>query len=387
MKHYVLFLAFAASLFGCVDTRSLTGGVAPKNVADSSLMVDVDMAFESEPLMMEEAFEKLSLVPLETSPQSVMARVTKIAVTGSRIFVLDDYNGGRVSIFDINGQFVTTLPQGQSSSEYAKATSIHWDANGQRLLVFDEASQKLLSYTPDGKFLQSTYLEGWNTDAVATPSGVLATQSPRTNSSRQMMVTWTSSTKSAFSWNLGECAVKMAEPQADLQDCGGGYLVSKPFDNCIYYFKNGQLFRRYVLSSAENRDWDQLDDPVQLMRLLNENECFFEGRNYESQNYLLVMYMQKRGGGVIVYSKKSSQAYRLSALDKTSILGWIQPKSVYSYSGDVFAGVIDLSFASDGNCTISSMNGLVSPADMEMLKGLSSGDKPVIVLFKLKSGI
>lgn len=374
---------------GCFDAKQLSENSVPKNVIDSSEVVDLEMALSRPSVSLEKISREISIVPLETNSESILSNVKKVAVSDRYIYIIDNFNGGRVSVFTIDGKFVRNLAQGQGPGEYLKAQSLHWNSSVQKLYVFDESIQKILVYSPDGIFEDGFMINGWNTDAIILDNGILASQSSRTNSSHVMMVGLCNSNGSrGLNWNLGGSLVKIVDSQSDFQYYDGGYLISKPYDNSIYYYKNSQVYRRYLLALPQNGSYGQFDDFSKLRAVMTDQDCFFEGRNYETSNYLLITYMQKKAAGVIAFNKKTDASYRLSVGDPNFVLARMQIKNVVSAGNDRLVGVVDIGMFGMSKFPVwSNPNNLISPSDMEKLRNVKPDDNPIIVLFKLKSDI
>lgn len=90
-----------------------------------------------------------SVIPLETTEESLFAEVRKIIKSGAYFFILD--TEGKLSVFDIRGKFIRNIGKvGQGPGEYMMLTDFSINENRQE--VYINSLQKAVVYDFSGNF-------------------------------------------------------------------------------------------------------------------------------------------------------------------------------------------------------------------------------------------
>jgi len=93
-------------------------------------------------------------VALETTELNPIGDVSKIIVNKKRIYILDRNKSSCIFVFSQDGKFLGKIGQkGHGSQEYIEPTV--FDISGENVLVLDQFKSKLISYSPDGRYISS----------------------------------------------------------------------------------------------------------------------------------------------------------------------------------------------------------------------------------------
>lgn len=126
--------------------------------ADISQVVSVNL----NPFLKKKSFDftshvqKVHLVPLATTDESLISDIYKIVLADSMIYVFDDFKGGGIVIFNKEGKFVRRIKHGEGPGELYGLNDIAYDKDKQELLAYQ--SPFLLSYTPAGDYIKQVRL-------------------------------------------------------------------------------------------------------------------------------------------------------------------------------------------------------------------------------------
>ncbi len=97
--------------------------------------------------------DKTELIELELTPQSMLFNIQKVELTDSLIILQDERCG--VVCFDRNGKFRNTISgKGRAANEYMRLNTFALD--GDKVLIFDGALNKIMTFQLDGKFIDSS---------------------------------------------------------------------------------------------------------------------------------------------------------------------------------------------------------------------------------------
>lgn len=132
---------------------------------DSMFIANLDTAKCEKNIYLSSYFSKVRYIPLETNTKSLLGRINQMWVRGDTIFILDHTISRTLQMFDKSGKHLGIVGgRGKGPGEYSRPTDFGIDGN--RLYIFDIASQKILFYQlPDMSYTHSF--------AIATLKGVI----------------------------------------------------------------------------------------------------------------------------------------------------------------------------------------------------------------------
>lgn len=154
--------------------------IASLNIDDTSILItntDSIKTINLNPFLKEQGFslgsmiDKVKLLPLETTDESLMDDIQKILITESYIYIIDYYKGGSVLIFNKKGKFVKRILKGSSPQELYTPNDITFDEARQELLVYNK--YYLSFFTADGQFVKREKVPLRADEVTIIPNGYL----------------------------------------------------------------------------------------------------------------------------------------------------------------------------------------------------------------------
>ena len=105
-------------------------------------------------------FSKMKYIHLESSTQeSIIGTITRMVITGNKDIVILDGVNFKIVRYDCEGHFLNLIGErGHGPNEYVLPTAIDYDKYTNQILVWDDASKKILYYTLDGKIAKKVHL-------------------------------------------------------------------------------------------------------------------------------------------------------------------------------------------------------------------------------------
>lgn len=145
----LLSLILCVVIVGCGDSGNEKGGDSKSD--SSSIFIDLNQTAKVSIL---EIFSHIDVVPLETTDNSVIKKVSKIVFDNGRFFILDDHQNA-VFIFDSTGKFERKIQQiGSGPGEYSLLYDINYNKYSHNIEMLNPRGQ-LLAYKIDGEFVES----------------------------------------------------------------------------------------------------------------------------------------------------------------------------------------------------------------------------------------
>lgn len=162
----MLYTPLHASIKKCtIGLLILLGGLSgcqlqnQKDINHTLLAVDPDIS--SSKLPMSALYADLKYVKLETTPQSLIAQVSKIIPLKERLAIVDK-ESARILLFEKNGRFVASIgKKGNGPDEFTGIEDVTIDEANNRIYVLDSSGQQLLVFN-----LQNEYLGRKKTDFI-----------------------------------------------------------------------------------------------------------------------------------------------------------------------------------------------------------------------------
>lgn len=118
------------------------------------------------------AVKSLRVIPLETTDQSLISNIYKIIVTDKYVYLCDNFKGGGLIIFTVEGEFVKRIPHGGGPGEIYQLGDVAFDKNNNRLVIYQQPSF-LYYYTAEGDFLGQKKLPFGFYNFAILPDGYL----------------------------------------------------------------------------------------------------------------------------------------------------------------------------------------------------------------------
>ena len=134
---------------------SCTGWKDKKNMESDIITVNLD---ERDEISTKDLFSEIQLIPLETTPESLIRNITQIKFFEDRYYI-HDYSRSQIFVFDREGHFQFALKdKGNRPGEYLILTDFAIDTTRRNLVVLCAVSNALFFYDLGGKFIEKKKL-------------------------------------------------------------------------------------------------------------------------------------------------------------------------------------------------------------------------------------
>ena len=134
---------------------SCTGWKDKKNMESDIITVNLD---ERDEISTKDLFSEIQLIPLETTPESLIRNITQIKFFEDRYYI-HDYSRSQIFVFDREGHFQCALNEkGNGPGEYLNLTDFAIDTTRRNLVVLCAVSNALFFYDLGGKFIEKKKL-------------------------------------------------------------------------------------------------------------------------------------------------------------------------------------------------------------------------------------
>ena len=156
--NYIL-LTTLLCLFSCVADRKPGNAFAPDLLGEAA-----------EEIRYSQFVDSLEYIPLETTDECLIGKITDIALTDDRIFVLDELQQ-TVWVFTSDGRYINRIgKRGEGPGEYLRITQLEYDKTKNQLIVL--SSSKLFFYdATNGEYIKTIELDRKADDFKLCPDG------------------------------------------------------------------------------------------------------------------------------------------------------------------------------------------------------------------------
>ena len=123
----------------------------PDEAFHNPIRVDLD---ERHDVSIFDIFERVEIIPLETTDESIFRFVDKL-IYHEGIFYILDFLGDKILAFDSTGKFLFKIDdRGQGPEQYLNISDFEIDRQANKLLVLDSHRRELIEYDLNGNFLR-----------------------------------------------------------------------------------------------------------------------------------------------------------------------------------------------------------------------------------------
>ena len=124
----------------------------PKETNDASVIISVNSQTSDRKIKMSELYSALEYIKLETTPESLIAQVSKIIPLDTQLLIVDK-ESSKILLFDVNGKFMGTIgSKGVGASEFIEIEDVAVDKKGEKIFVLDHSGKRILIYDLKGNF-------------------------------------------------------------------------------------------------------------------------------------------------------------------------------------------------------------------------------------------
>ena len=260
--------------------------------SDSCKVLNLDPVFEPFKITLTDIVDSVKIVPLETTPESILGSIDLLKIFGDRIVINILGLEGSISIFDINGKFIRRINRGNGPGEINVVDC--FDADDKYLYTLQY--EKVNKYTLDGEFVESyPIFEKYNTMfqsiKVVDDGFLLAANSWTSQSSNYEVIhtdkNFNEKNHFVFDFNYGGYGGHDYFKAMD-----GKIAFFMPMSNTIYQFDGKTFSPYYILNYPEHENTFEtnpndltsgLDFPTKICK---DNKFFTEGKLLQTSTLL-----------------------------------------------------------------------------------------------------
>ncbi len=124
----------------------------PKETNDASVIISVNSQTSDRKIKMSELYSALEYIKLETTPESLIAQVSKIIPLDTQLLIVDK-ESSKILLFDVNGKFMRTIgSKGVGAGEFIEIEDVAVDKKGEEIFVLEHSGKRILIYDLKGNF-------------------------------------------------------------------------------------------------------------------------------------------------------------------------------------------------------------------------------------------
>lgn len=403
MKKIILLSLIILVSFGCnrqhdnqshfteeqIESLQLDSALVLPTESDSAVTLDFHPFLTDSHYDLGQMIKDVVLVPLETTNKSLISTPLKTIVSDSNIYIMDEYKGQGLIIFDRSGKFVKRLPSGQGPGELYRLYDFGFDKENNELVVYQHPF--MLFFTPSGEYIRQTRLPFGFYNFTIIPGGyVFKTLDSQGN---------------GHLGNLKDYTLLVTDKDFKLITAGLPYPpnynglgnrnqlynnksihVTHSGRDTVYQYINesNRLKAEYVVDYSSNKIPEQYlfgSSYEDFDRVARQDDYFFYiGEFFDTDNHSFFNLKSFKGDRQVYRDKHSGNLVGgfITNVD-TSILPFY-PFIIYGTYGKYFISLLNLHMCKE-NCDKSS---LLSDKDKQIIKKLKEDDNETLIFFELK---
>ena len=403
-KYYILYIIGLLYLCSCNNTpkevRFTEQQIASLHLGDTKILVPEEkMAthLDLTPFLGKKEFdlgsmvEKVKLVALETTEESLVDGILKIIITDNYIYIFDRFKRGGIIIFTAEGKFVKRFSHGQGPGELQRLYDIDYNFDTKELIAFQHSF--FLFFDKEGNYLRQERLPINFYNFIAVDNGYIFKAIPKQgnthlNEKKNYAFLFT---KTDFS--LESVAISQTK---DIKALSAYYYIYKNdslisltghFSDSIYKYdaKKDKLYTKFVLDYDKKlpKKYIYGDDYSVFERYSQNNDCYFNIGDYLETFSQNVFFLQNYYNGyrnIIFRDKRTGNMIggAITSFNRSEIPFFGFPIAV---AGDNFVSL----YTPDANdYAVLKNSKYISEADKEKIKQFKDDDNPILLYFTLK---
>lgn len=254
-------------------------------------------------------FHDLELVLLEANANSLIGEVNKIIVHDSFVYLLDIHTAKSLFVFNVNtGKFVRRISScGKSISEYVEPSD--FTVVGQRVVILDNLSKKLLVFDTEGNYKTTTRLPYAlqtieRTDVDSVFIGVAGDNRHIDEIDKYKILKFNLQGNILAKYLKTEYSMNYRELN-NLKSASGYYWYHAPFSNDIVFLDSSVTEVKYKFHFSKRRIPDDFvklcdEDYRNFMDKYRRSHSYVQGACYYTGRYIISAYTDEGLGGCLV---------------------------------------------------------------------------------------
>ncbi|MBP1617091.1 MAG: hypothetical protein H6Q14_918 [Bacteroidetes bacterium] len=402
----VLFFSIICSLASCVNSHKEHDARFTKEQVKSldlegTTVLDINInevkVLNLNPFLKKQDFDfgsmvdSVKLLPLETTKESLISNIRKILVADSNVYIIDEFKGGSIVIFDRNGKFVKRIIKGQAPEEIFQPNDMAFDKRKGELVVYHKYF--LSFFTPSGQYKSRTKVPFASYNFTILPNGYLFQSINGQGNSHFDLPKEYLTLVVDNNFKLKSVAIPYFYSNNVNYGNGLGYLyadngvanITKPYTDTIYQYEyaSNRLNAKYALDISRKKLPDKylMGDWGDFEKALQQNDYFLYNGKYletKNQNVFFVENWHIKSWGIIFRDKNSG-----NMKGGTNMVFNTNQIPPISFPISTYKQYFISTYLPDSKLDLSS-NSNLSQEDKIKIKNLTEDDNPVLVFYELK---
>jgi hypothetical protein len=367
---FLIISIISCLLLGCKQDR---GDAQPK-LTD---VIDVDNLNK---VSFHDLFSDVSLVPLESIPESVIKRTDKIIFYNDRFYILDK-DQAAVQVFSFTGKYLFKIQSvGRGPGEYTLLYDININKFRNTVELLNPRGQ-LIAYDLDGNFVDKTpiplracdYFHYLNNDTIIL----------NTTNDPKKLTYFSKSTKkivySSFSFPEFIHKTPLIQMNSPFVNYGNELLFFQGFSNTIYALNGTQINERFSWNfgkhNIELNDFPENESMQFYINFLKKSDYVWGFTNYaENDDFIITRFVYGQDLCNLVFNKQLKDHILLKKITED-----VYFPIVYILTNDKLITTIEPS-----KIQLILKPGMLDEHEAQIYKSIDPEDNPVIVIYTLK---
>lgn len=405
MKKYIILIFNIILFFGCTMQEQKNERYTKEQISslhvDSATILDVNIdsikSINLNPFLKKTSFnfgalvKKISLIPLETKKESLIDDIYKILVTDSTIYIMDDFNGRGIIVFNKNGKFIRRIPNGQGPGELVRLYDIAFDYEKNELIAYQNSF--LLFFSPTGEFLRQERLPFGFYNFTVIPNGYIFKTLDRQGNEhlgdfQDYTLLITDKTFKINSVGLPFSPIENVIHEYDyVMNNSKCVSITQAYTDTVYQYVDtlGQFRAKFSLVYGDkklpkqylhSKTYAEFDDVIR-----NNDYYFYNGRYLETNTHNVFFLENYNIGRTVIFRNKQS-GNLIGGINALYNNNEIPP---IAFPISAFKNALIASYLPSKNDSFIEMSSIISDMDKKKIKGLTEDDNPVLVFYELKN--
>lgn len=332
--------------------------------------------------------KEIKLIPLETTDESLVDDIYKIIISDSNIYIMDNFKGRGIIIFDKDGKFIKRIPNGPGPGELVRLYDIAYDTKSNELVAYQHSF--LLFYTSKGEYIRHKKLPFAFKNFTVIPDGYIFKALDRQGNEHL--------------GNLKDYTLFITDKDFKLKSIGLSYppkgsvlegynylynngtiKITQGYTDTIYEYlnKTNELKAKYMLDYGIKKLPDRYlhcNSFSEFDNTIRQNDYYFYlGRYIETNTHNVFFLENYTIGRTVIYRDKQS-GNLIGGTNADYNMNEVPPCAFpISMSGNWLISA----YLPDQTTSLLSNSSIISNEDKQKIKDLTEDDNPTLVFFQL----
>lgn len=379
MKQSILLIVFSM-IISC-SLRHIDG-------ATTCDVIDLNGKMEIRNCKISNLIDTIKIIKLSTNENSLVDNIHNIIPTNGYIYIHDYFRGGGCIIFDNEGNFIKRLEYGQGPGELPRYQDICYDYNQKMLYATD--GFKINKYREDGTFVQSYHINTYIQQFFVYNNAFFIIQMKGQNKYNKFSVLRVDSTfNSGNTFVIETDKIDRIISKNFTVDSYNDILITRPYDNIIYSYKNDILQSKYLLDFRDKElciDDINTSDEIYELEKEKSDKYLFAGKILETNDYVVYSFYSNLEYCHLYVNKYNGLVFNTKAIDISSMDGYFKLLCPLCTYNNCFYSILHHGILPLIKQNIQ-LNETISRDDYDKIQNTQEDDNQLILLYKLKNNL